>query len=388
MKFTPEERRKIIMVVTIVTISLLIYTLLQNIPILVHFFSFILGLVSPFLTAFILAFIVNIPMQFLERQILDHFKIKASLKRMIAIILSYLIIIGLIVFVLSTVIPQLVDSSSHFVSGLNSTITKIEGWLEDNDFFQRSIDAIEQVLPFTGKQSFANVAIDFLNKNTQGLKDNILGSILSTVGNVFSGVVTAFIAFVFSIYVLNSKEVLSRQIKELLYSFFPEKTTDHLLYFSYTLYDNFYNFFTGQFIEALILGIMCFIGMKILNFPYAIVISVFTGFGALIPLVGALLPGLIGALMIVTLDLVQGLGFAVFIVSLQQFEGNLVYPKVVGRSVGLPAMWVLFAITLGAASNGLFGMLVAVPLASTIYDLLTDFKTRRLDKQNIDVSKK
>lgn len=160
------------------------------------------------------------------------------------------------------------------------------------------------------------------------------------------------------------------------------------MYVLYTAYDNFFNFFTGQFIEAFVLALMNFIGMSILQIPYALVISFIIGFGSLIPLIGAVISGFIGVFLLLMISPAQAIGYAVFVIVLQQFDGNLTYPKIVGRSVGLPPIWVLLAVIVGASVLGVLGMLVSVPIASTLYDLLVDFKTRQLDRKNIQVQYK
>ena len=197
-----------------------------------------------------------------------------------------------------------------------------------------------------------------------------------------------FMGFTFAIYALSSKEDLARKTKELLYSAFPERWADKFVRFGEIVFDNFYNFFTGQFIEALVFGSMCFVGMLIFGFPFAPAISIIMGLGALIPILGAYIGVFTGALLILLQSPFKALMFIIFVVVLQQFDGNVTYPRIVGNKVGLPAMFVIVAITVGGALFGIIGMILFVPLFSTIYTLLGIYKDKKLKEKGIDIKSK
>ena len=194
--------------------------------------------------------------------------------------------------------------------------------------------------------------------------------VVSTVSSVVSGVTTAVLAIIFAVYVLLSKDKLASQLKTLMKHYLPEKITQKINYVASVANDSFHKFIVAQCTEALILGLLCTIGMFILRLPYAAMIGAVTVVTAFIPVVGALLGGAIGAFLILMESPVKALIFLVFIILLQQIEGDLIYPKVVGNSMGLPSIWVLAAVTVGGGMFGVLGMLLSVPAASTIYRLV------------------
>lgn len=197
----------------------------------------------------------------------------------------------------------------------------------------------------------------------------VMSSVVSVVSSVFSGIVTVLVALIFSIYLLLDKEKIISQVKRLISTYIPNGDKK-IFYVLHTLNDSFHRFIVGQCTEAVVLGVLCMIGMAVFRFPYAMMIGVLIGFTALIPVAGAYIGAGVGAFMILTESPIQAVLFLIFIVVLQQVEGNLIYPKVVGNSIGLPGIWVLAAITIGGGLMGVMGMLLAVPIVATIYRLL------------------
>lgn len=388
MNFTDKEKRQIRLVLFIITCALLINAFLQNMLPVLGFIKLLLSMVTPFLISLGVAFLLNMPMTMIENKLLAKLPFKKSLRRTLAILLTILLVFGVIGFILTMIVPQLISSVQIFISNIPEFINKLETLMKGQDWAQPFLGQITKALQEIQRISVLDYLKTWLSNDTATIINRIFNSLLGTVSSVFSGFITVFLVFVFSIYTLSSKETLSRQGKELLYSTLPEADADRVMYVGYTAYDNFHNFFTGQFLEAMLLGVMNFIGMSILQLPYAPVISVLISFGALIPMIGAVLAGLVGILIILTASPVDAISYAIFIVILQQFDGNLTYPRIVGKSLGLPALWVLFSVTVGAAIFGILGMLLFVPLASTTYDLLTDYKTRQLVRRNIDVRSK
>ena len=388
MNFNREDKHKIALALFIVTCSLIIFTFLQNFNALVGVFKLIVSILFPFLFALGIAFIVNMPMAMIENKLLSHLPLKPKMRRIIALISSYILFVAAIAFLLFTIIPQLITSIQKIIAGIPNMLKSIESFLQDSDWAHPYLEEISGKIRELTNADLVEYFQNWITPESSQYINRLLDTLLGTISNVFTGFITLFLSFVFSIYMLNSKETLSRQGKELLYSFARESVADQVMYISYTAYDNFYNFFTGQFLEAIILGFMNFVGMSILRLPYAIVISTLISFGALIPMVGAILAGLVGFLILLTVSPLEAVGFAIFIVVLQQFDGNLVYPKVVGRSIGLPSIWVLFAVTIGGSVFGIMGMLLFVPIASTCYDLLSDYKTKKLAEQKININLK
>lgn len=388
MNFNSKDKQRIKLILFIVTCSIIIFTFLQNFESILVFFHLIVGILSPFLLALGLAFLVNMPMSMIENKLLSHLPLPAKLRRALALVLSYIIVIAAIVFLLFTVIPQLIVSVQTLIANIPSFLRNLESFLRNSEWAEPFVDQFTEQIADINNSTLMEYVQNWLAPQGADYINRILDTLMGTISNVFTSTISFFLSFIFSIYMLNSKETLVRQAKELLYSLSSEKVADKAMYVGYTAYDNFFNFFTGQFMEAIILGIMSFIGMTILQLPYALVISTLIGFGALIPMIGAILAGMVGFFILLTVSPIQALGFGVFIVILQQFDGNLVYPKVVGRQVGLPSLWVLFAVTIGGSLYGIFGMLIFVPIASTIYDLLSDYKTKKLSEAKINVELK
>jgi len=225
---------------------------------------------------------------------------------------------------------------------------------------------------------FSNVSsqVEQLIQTVIGGLGGAVGSIMNVVSSAVSIVVNIVIGLIFSLYVLLDKEGLGRRCKTLISTYLP-KASEKIFYIAEVLDESFHSFIVGQCIEAVVLGTLCIIGMLIFRFPYAVMIGVFIGFTALIPIAGAYIGAAVGAIMILTVSPIQAIQFLVFVVVLQQLEGNLIYPKVVGQSIGLPGIWVLTAITIGGGVLGVGGMLLAVPLFAAGYRLIREDITRR-----------
>lgn len=390
MHFPKEDQKIIKRTLFIVTCSILIFHIIAHLPKIFSFFGKFFSIIAPFMYAIIVAFLINIPMSFFENKFLSKLNVKKSVRRVLAIIIAYCIIFFLISLIFSIIIPRLYSSIRTFALTIPEILDRLAQLVKEADWLGRSqqvlLDAIEQAQA-TSPSSYILKAISN-GKWQEPTPSSMTTGLLETLSTIFSGFINTFMAIIFSLYMLASKERLVRQCKELLYSFFPERAANSVMYLAYTAYDNFYNFFTGQFLEAIVLGSMTYVGMQILNLQYPIVISFIIAFGALIPIVGAILAGFVGTMVLLAVDPVQGIGFLVYICVLQQFDDNLVYPKIVGQSVGLPAMWVLLGILIGGKLFGVLGMFFFVPIMSTLYDLLTDFKTRRLAEKKINVANK
>lgn len=389
MHFTADDKKKIKVTLFIVACSIIIYVFISNFPVFWNALHVFVRVLSPFIMAFLLSFIINIPMSFIENRILSKFPLKAKTARFIAIILAFLVIILLLILIFSIVLPQLYSSIRSFILSIPKFLDDFTNFVKGADWLGSVKKPILESIDAVRSLSITDYLWNrFGNTSLSNSFSKIMSELVPTLNNIISGFVTSFLVLVFSIYMLASKETLVRNCKELAYSFLPESFADKIMYVSYTAYDNFYNFFTGQFQEALSLAFMTFVGMKILGMNLALMVSILVGFGALIPMVGAILAGFLGFIILLSSSPVEGIGFLIFIIILQQFDGNIVYPKIVGQSVGLPAIWVLLGVTIGGSFMGIFGMLIFIPIFSTIYDILSDYKTKRLTKKNIQVSLK
>lgn len=355
--------------------------------------SALVGFMSPILLGFAIAFVINVILVRLEKIYFPNTRNRFLNKsrRPVCITLALLIILAVIAFVIAMVIPELVnaftilakeipesynnilDTTSDFIS----KVPPLENWLVEN----LEID-LAHPRDIDWPKFFTKI-VELIVGNNNGQVNSIMNSTVNIVSGIGSGVVSFFIALVFGIYVLAYKEKLSSQVHKLVRSYMKPKAESVIYYICNVANETFSNFIVGQCTEAVILGTLCIIGMSIFRFPYAVMIGTLIGATALIPIIGAYVGAIVGAIMVMTQGgPIQALLFLVFIVVLQQLEGNLIYPKVVGSSVGLPGIWVLAAVTIGGSMNGIFGMLLSVPLAATLYRLLREDTTRRINRKN------
>ena len=336
----------------------------------------LLVMIKPFLTGACIAFVVNLPLKFLEEKALSRLPEKAEkLRRPLSIFLSFLFIFAVVILVILTVIPQmgraLTQLGQKIPVFLERTINQAEILVADYPEILSWLNNLERIS--LNWDSILGTAANFL-KNGVG---SLLNSTFTVAGSMVGGVVSGFIALIFSIYILSQKEKLGGQLKRILHAYCKEKQEQRILYVSGLLYRNFSKFITGQCTEAVILGLLFVIAMTIFRMPYAVMIGVLIAFTALIPIVGAFIGCFVGAFLILVDDPIKAVWFVIMFLIIQQLEGNLIYPKVVGNSVGLPSIWVLLAVSLGSSMFGVIGMLVFIPLFATIYTLLRDDVNRR-----------
>ncbi|MGV3354089.1 AI-2E family transporter [Streptococcus orisratti] len=325
----------------------------------------------PFLMGAGLAYIINIVMSAYEKLYVRLFKNTwlIKLKRSISMILAYLTFTVIIIWIFSIVLPDLIKSLSSLMTIDTKQITKLINELGDNKL-------IAQALEYLGAGN--DLATTIQKYSQQVLKQvlTVLTSLLTSVTTLASTILNLFISLVFSIYVLASKEKLGRQFN-LLIDTYLGKFAKTVHYVIGILHQRFHGFFVGQTMEAIILGTLTATGMFIFKLPYAATIGVLVAFTALIPVVGAYIGLCIGFILIATQSITKAIFFVIYLIILQQFEGNLIYPRVVGNSSGLPGMWVLLAITVGGSLWGVLGMLIAVPLSASIYQIIKDHVHKR-----------
>ncbi|MCI7676598.1 MAG: AI-2E family transporter [Streptococcus orisratti] len=325
----------------------------------------------PFLMGAGLAYIINIVMSAYEKLYVRLFKNTwlIKLKRSISMILAYLTFTVIIIWIFSIVLPDLIKSLSSLMTIDTKQITKLINELGDNKL-------VAQALEYLGAGN--DLATTIQKYSQQVLKQvlTVLTSLLTSVTTLASTILNLFISLVFSIYVLASKEKLGHQFN-LLIDTYLGKFAKTVHYVIGILHQRFHGFFVGQTMEAIILGTLTATGMFIFKLPYAATIGVLVAFTALIPVVGAYIGLCIGFILIATQSITKAIFFVIYLIILQQFEGNLIYPRVVGNSSGLPGMWVLLAITVGGSLWGVLGMLIAVPLSASIYQIIKDHVHKR-----------
>lgn len=335
----------------------------------------IVSISVPLLTGCVIAYILDILVVKIEN--LSIFRKSGRLglyraRRPLSILGSLLIIAGVITLIINIIIPQLIDAFAVVISGIQPLLDEFTQWIVSNDILYPQIEAWIVSLDVNWPQLIEK-ALSYL---TSGL-GNVFSSAVSIVSSITGVVMHIVIAFIFAIYILAEKERLARQFNSLMEAYLKESIREKVMYVLITAHSVFTKFFVGQLVEAVILGFLCTVGMLIFRFPYATMIGTLIGATAILPIVGAYLGAFIGAFMILTVNPIQSVFFLIFIVVLQQLEGNLIYPRVVGSSIGLPGMWVLVAITIGGGIGGVIGMLLAVPTTATIYKLLRTDVYRR-----------
>ena len=293
-------------------------------------------------------------------------------------LIALILVIGFIVFLLFLIIPNLQNTIAIFADSIPVYNENLQDLLNSWGIDANIINEVVEVL-----KSLGDTASTYIKENS----NQVLETTLGIATNVVTGFVNVTIGLVFAIYFLAQKEKLNTQVNKLMDAYLPDKIINKIKDIASLSNKIFSNFVGGQCLEAIIIGFLCFLGMLILRLPYASTISVLVGFTALIPVFGAFIGTIIGAFLIFMVSPLQALIFIIFILVLQQLEGNLIYPKVVGKSVGLPGIWVLVAVTVGASINGVLGMLLSVPIVSIIYSIVATNVKYRLEEKNKDNKK-
>ncbi len=337
----------------------------------------LLGIFLPFLIGGAIAFILNIPMNSLEKKLLKKWngKVAGKIKRPLCMVLSIVFVAVILTLVVVAVVPQLRTTISTLGAKVTPFVQDVMVWLKnlttDYPELTEQIQELENI-EFNWDSIIGNVG-NFL-KNGVG---SMVGSTVTVATSIIGGVANVFIAFVFAIYILSQKEKLQEQAIRILDAYVPAKQNRTIKEVFHRLYVNFSNFICGQCLEAVILGTLFVVFMTIFQMPYAIMIGTLIAFTSLIPIVGAFIGCGVGAFMILIDNPMQALWFVIMFLIIQQLEGNLIYPKVVGNSVGLPSIWVLMSVSVGGSLFGVVGMLMFIPLMSTLYSLLRDDVNRR-----------
>lgn len=330
----------------------------------------------PLLLGAVIAYILNILMTFFERYYFTKSKSKwvERTKRPVCILLAFVSLIGIVALIIGIIVPELINCVKHLFDEIPAFIENCINMLEKDKDLAQYATTLEAYLP-KDWAAWEDRLMSGLKAVLSGF-GGVMSSVFSLLSSVFSSIVTMLVAVIFSIYLLSGKETLLSQGRRLI-STYCKKSDKKIFYVLNTLNDSFHRFIVGQCTEAVVLGVLCMVGMWVFRFPYAVMVGVLIGFTALIPVAGAYIGAGVGAFMILTESPVQALLFLIFIVVLQQLEGNLIYPRVVGSSIGLPGIWVLAAITIGGGLMGVVGMLIAVPIVATAYRLLqADVKKR------------
>ena len=404
MKLDKENTKQII---KIVVIAIVLLVALLNIEPVWNVCKTFLSILSPFICGLAIAFILNIFMRFYEEKLFktkkkrknnskeitqseknnqsNNIMTKASNnvinktnlekenkqnkdnkngKRVVSIALSIITIVAVVTIIMLLIIPQFVEIIKNLIINMPTYLESLKDW---------AIDLTQRVPEINNFIQNIQIDTEALKNGLMNISKGVLDVTINQVSGLVSGIVNFFIAIVFAVYILANKEGLKVQAKEFIYARIPEERADYILKVSRLARDSFRSFLTGQAKEAVILGVLCTLGMLILGIPYA----------AFIPIVGAFIGGFVGAVLIVAIDPIKALIFIIFIIVLQQIEGNLIYPHVVGKNIGLPSIWVLVAITIGGSLFGIMGMVIGLPILSIIYAIVTENTNKKLQEKGL-----
>jgi len=374
-------------IIALILGTLIVWTGLQNLGMIATGLSGAVTLLLPFIIGGAIAFVLNIPMELFEEKIFSQ-KLSeahpavAKIKRPVSLVLAFLSIAVILAVASFLIFPQMVDTISSVGDKLPGFISGLQAWaLKISEQYPRFASAIKNLTTDWGK--IASGIESYLQKTAM----SALNSTVDWATNVVGTLVSFFIGLIFAIYVLLQKETLGVQIRKLLYAYLPEKNGDSIVRISGLSSDVFKKFVTGQCTEAVIIGVLFFISMSLFRLPYAVMVAVLIAVLSLIPIFGTMVGCVIGALLICINSPVQALEFLVLFIIVQQIEGNLIYPHVVGGSVGLPAIWVLVAVTIGGNAWGVLGMILFIPICSILYTLMRETVGSRLDKRQLPAEK-
>lgn len=363
----------------VIAFAILLYCGLEHFDVIVSAVRFVVGIVTPFIVGGIIAFIFNVPMKRIEKHLFRKNEKLAKFRRPAAYLLTLLCVIGVIVLAMFVVIPELGRTISTLIAQIPVALDAVSEWLsglpEQYPVLEPAMEEIN-----IDWSSVSSSIVSFL----QGILSGLLSSGVGLFSGIVSGVATFVIAFTFSIYVLFQKERLGRQLRQVMRALLPEKVTKWILEVTALSNQTFSSFLSGQCVEAIILGTLFVITMTIFRMPYAMLTGIIIAITALIPIFGAFIGCVVGMLLIVMVNPIQAIWFLILFLVLQQLEGNLIYPHVVGNSVGLPSIWVLVAVTVGGNMFGIAGILFFIPLCSVIYALFRRFIRKRLKSKGVD----
>lgn len=325
----------------------------------------LLGAASPLIIGCAVAYIINILMSFYERHYFPNSDkpIVCKSRRPVSMIAAFITLIAVVILVIVLIVPQLVSCIQLIFAELPDALKSLVNTLGRLNILPEDIMAFLSSIDWQSRMS------QIINVLTSGV-GSVLDVVVNMVSSVFSGIITAFLSIIFAIYLLMGKDKLGSQFDRVMKRYMRKSWYEKIMYVLGIFNDCFRRYIVGQCTEAVILGALCAIGMWILRMPYAAMIGALIAFTALIPVAGAYIGGGIGAFMIFTVSPVKAVIFVIFLIILQQFEGNVIYPRVVGSSMGLPGIWVLTAVTLGGGIMGILGMLLGVPAAAAIYRIL------------------
>lgn len=360
----------------LVAFGIILYLVLSNLQVIFSGISYVSSVAFPFILGSCIAFIINVPMSFFERKVFR--KLKKG-KRVLSLIMAIVSIVGVIILVSRLIIPELVDTIFKLSNNIPEYVKEIQALLEKTSTNKPMVHKYVNQITFDWDK-ISGELITFLQDGAT----NMLNSTVSAITDVVQFAVSFALGFVFALNALLQKEKLAVQVKKVLVAFLPERVAKYLVRVGRLSNNAFSSFLSGQCLEAVILGCLIFVSMKLLGLPYAVLIAVFIGVMSLIPIIGGFIGCWVGVLLIFMVDWKQAIIFIIMFVVVQQFEGNVIYPHVVGNSVGLPAIWVLVAV-IGGNIAGIVGMIFSIPFCSVLYQLFSEIVNKQIKKKNVNI---
>lgn len=376
-----EGKSKFKQYILIATYIIVLSYILLNLSGVTSTFGTIASILSPFTVAIGIAFVFNLPMKLFENKVfcfLDKVKnpMAKNMKRPLSILATFISIFGLIIILIVFVVPQLISSVSSLVDSVPGYMKSFEKLI---DQYVNSTELFSQI-----SDQLLLVWKDIAKVGSQ-IIGNSLNSILNVTLGITNGIVNFILSLVLVVYMLASKETLLLQLKKFIFAFSKRSFANRIIEIGHIANTTFASFITGQCIEAIIIGTLCFIGLTILGIPYALLISVIVGVTALVPIFGAFIGAIPSAFIIMIISPVQALVFIIFLIVLQQFEGAFIYPKVVGGSIGLSPIWIMLAMAVGGSTFGFIGMLLGIPTFGVIYKLISESTNNKLKSKDINL---
>lgn len=376
LRFDDTMKKKILTYVSVTLITIIIFFSFYNLTALKSFLGSLFSLVSPFVLGFAIAFLLNKPMMMIEEKLLGRWKLKQGHKRTISAICALIIGIAAVSVFFWLLIPQLFESLFSLIDSFPGYIEQFQAFVEQL-IAENHLDINEIQKYFGGQDIFAKLT----QMVTEALPEmaRISYNFMSTLLNVLLGIMSA-------LYMMMDKEKLLRHARIAIYAIFPTETAEYLIHTSHTTADIFNNFIIGKAIDSLIIGILCYIGMSILQLPYAILLSVIVGVTNMIPVFGPFIGAIPGIFILLIIHPAYSVYFALFILLLQQFDGNILGPLILGDKLGLPSLWILFAVCVGGGVFGIIGMFIGVPVFAVVYTLCREWFTYRLKQKDLVLS--
>lgn len=382
-----DFKKELVLKGILISFAILFYFFIKNIPFALEKIRLFLNTMNPFIYGMVIAYLMFRPVCFIERQLFRLFKRNEKYRQLcrnLSIFFVFLMTFGILIFIGNVFIPQLVES-------LTVLTEKIPEYIKQFETFWKNVFQNQKILHQLKSFGFTNISqykVDFwenLNQKTIKFFQFLIPSVISISGSFTGKIVNILMGIIVSIYLLSGKEVFEAQSKKVLYGIFPNKVVNNILQIIALTNETFQNYIGGQITDAVVLGIITFICMLILRLPMAFMISFLVMVCNVIPMIGSILSGIIGIFLILVISPSQAIVFAILILVLQQVDGNILLPRIVGDSTGLSGFWVFLAIFLGGVIGGLPAMVVSVPVMAVVYTLVKEQVEQRLRSKQMPV---